>query len=146
MTTTAIIIHFMYKEQPRSWIQLGQMRKNPAMTSRVEALNPETPDYKTSALTSPLLCLLKVISNRKLNIMVMLTGRIVHLFGSQFYFYLSYVDIDLNFYYSLNAEGFAPYKETRCTDSSIWWSVCYTAWAWNVPRFKRKGWSILSFC
>ena len=45
------------------------MRKNPAMISRLEALNPETPDYKNSTLTSPLLCLLKVISNRKLNVM-----------------------------------------------------------------------------
>ena len=78
------------------------------MTSRLEALNPETPDYKTSALTSPLLCLLKVISNRKLNIMVMLTGRIVHLFGSQFYFYLSYVDIDLNFYIFIKRRGICP--------------------------------------
>ena len=35
------------------------MRTNPALISRLEALNPEMLDYKNRALISPLLCLLK---------------------------------------------------------------------------------------
>ena len=35
------------------------MRKKPAVIGRLEALNLETPDHKTSALTSPPLCLHK---------------------------------------------------------------------------------------
>lgn len=41
---------------------------------------------------------LKVIVIRKLNVMVMLIGGMLHVFGNQFYFYLSYIVIDLNFH------------------------------------------------
>lgn len=41
-------------------------------------------------------------------IIIMLTERIVHLFGSQFYFYLSYLNIDLNFYIFIKRRGICP--------------------------------------
>lgn len=41
------------------------MRTNPVWTSRLEALNSETLDYKTSTLTSLLLCLPKSNCQKK---------------------------------------------------------------------------------
>ena len=134
------LVTFMFKAQPRSWIQSGQMRTNPALISRLEALNSETLDYKTSAPTCLLLCLLKSNCLQK----VKCHGKAD---WGEFYIYL---EINFIFIYpiltliwislsSWNAGGFIPYKETRCTHSSIWGAVCSIAGAWNVPELKRNG-------
>ena len=92
------------------------MRTNLAWISRLEALNSETLDYKTSALTSLLLCLLKSNCQQKAKCYGNADWRGFFMYLEiNFIFIYPILTLIWIFLSSLNTGGFAPYKETRCT-------------------------------